>query len=138
MKNEMLEIKNAIYTGMCIYNRLRKSIVEVEGKFVQLEDKRDLSLYLGIIHSENSISSLLNETQLKKNTMLDYKKLEEKTIFNICEEYFSNNLLNVEFETIEEYFNSLLNKEIIISLNRENNFDATEFINASNKQLIKK
>ena len=55
MKNERLEIENAIYTGICIYNRLSRTIVEIENSFVPLDDKRELSLYLGILHSQNHI-----------------------------------------------------------------------------------
>ena len=55
MKKGNLEVGNAVYTGVCIYNRLRKSIVEIENEFVTLEDKIDLGLYLGVLHSKNNI-----------------------------------------------------------------------------------
>ena len=53
MTNKNLEIETAVYNGICIYNRLRKSIIQIEGKFVHLEDKIELGLYLGILHSQN-------------------------------------------------------------------------------------
>lgn len=138
MKKDILEIKNAIYTGICIYQRLSRTIVEIEGEIVKLEDKKDLSLYLGIIHSENSISNLLLETNLKKDTNLKYKNLEEQEMLNIYNEIFKDSLVNLDFQTLENYFYKLLEKKIVIKLNREYNFNPYEFISAKNKTLVKK
>ena len=135
MKNEMLEIGSAIYNGVCIYNRLSKSIVEIEGKFVSLEDKIELGLYLGLLHTQNTISNLLNETELKNNTKIDYKKLDSKEYCNLYNTIFKDIMDNMNLETIEEYFNTLLSKDIVIKLNREYNFNSEEFFNSGNKQM---
>ena len=138
MNNDILEIRNAIYTGICIYKRLSRTIVKIENEIVSLEDKKDLSLYLGIIHSQNSISNMLMETELKKDTNIGYKMLEEREFFNVCTTLFNESLINTNFETLEEYFYSLLNKDIVIKLNREYNFKPFNFMSNKNKQLIKK
>ena len=134
----MSDIKNALYTGICIYERLSRTIVEIDGKIVSLEDKKDLSLYLGIIHTENSISNLLIESDLKKDTGITYKKLDNKTILSIYNKIFKDSLIDIKIKTIEDYFFSLLNKDIVIKLNDEYNFNPSKFINKENKQLIKK
>ena len=103
-----------------------------------LEDKIELGLYLGILHSQNSISSMLSETQLVKGTKLDYKKLDSKEFCFLYDLYFKNIINNINREKILDYFKELLTKNIIIKLNREYNFNAQEFINEENKQLIKK
>lgn len=138
MEIERLEIENAIYTGICIYNRLSKTIVEIEGRFVSLDDKRALSLYLGIIHTQNSFSSRLNETDLKKHTSITYKKLDSSTYFELYTLYFQDIINNFNLETIEEFLNCLLTKDIVKSLNREYDFNIFDYINIGNKQLVKK
>ena len=134
----MLDIKNALYTGICIYDRLSRTIVEIDGKIVSLEDKKNLSLYLGIIHTENCISNLLIESDLKKDTNITYKKLDNKTFLSIYNKIFKDSLIDIDIKTIEDYFMSLLNKDIVMKLNSEYNFNPSEFINIKNKQLIKK
>lgn len=138
MKNERLEIENAIYTGICIYNRLSRTIVEIEDSFVSLDDKRELSLYLGILHSQNRISNILNETDLKNHTIIAYKKLDNNTYLELYNLYFKDIINNFNLETIEEFFKCLLTKDIVKSLNREYDFNMYDFINDSNKQLVKK
>lgn len=138
MKKDIQEIKNAIYTGICIYQRLSKTIVSIENEIVSFEDKKDLSLYLGIIHSENSISNLLLKTELKKDTNIKYKKIDEQEMKNIYNKIFRDSLIQLNFETIEDYFSSLLEKDIVIKLNREYSFNPLNFISNENKQLIKK
>ena len=138
MENNNLEIGSAVYTGICIYNRIRKSIIQIEGEFVHLEDKIELGLYLGILHSQNNISRLLKETDLVRNTKFDYKKLTSKEFCELYDLYFKNIINNINRETIEDYFKELLEKEIVMKLNKENNFNAKEFFDVGNKKLIKK
>lgn len=138
MKNENKEIEIAIYTAVCIYNRLRKSIVEINESFVPIEDKIELSLYLGILHTQNSISNQLGETLLIKNTKINYKKLNSKEFNDLYELYFKDIINNINMESLQSYFQELLSKSIIIKLNNEYNFAVEEFINIENKKLLKK
>lgn len=138
MNNDILEIRNAIYTGISIYKRLSRTIVKIEDEIVSLEDKKDLSLYLGIIHSKNSISDMLMDTELKKDTNISYKILEGNEFFSICTSLFNESLISLNFETIEDYFYSFLDKEIVVKLNREYDFNPLKFISNENKQLVKK
>ena len=138
MKKDSIEIGSAVYTGVCIYNRLRKSIVQIDDKFVPLEDKVDLGLYLGVIHSKNDISAKLNDTELKLRTKLDYKKLDSKEFCELYDLYFKNIIININKTSLNDYFKELLTKNIIIELNKEYNINPIEFIDTKNKQLIKK
>jgi len=138
MESERLEIENAIYTGICIYNRLSRTIVEIENSFVSLDDKRELSLYLGILHSQNHISDKLIETNIKKHTLITYKKIDSNTYLELYNLYFKDMINNFNLETIEEFLKCLLTKDIVKSLNREYDFNMDDFINIGNKQLVKK
>lgn len=138
MESERLEIENAIYTGICIYNRLSRTIVEIENSFVPLDDKRELSLYLGILHSQNHISDKLTETNIKKHTLITYKKIDSGTYLELYNSYFKDMINDFNLETIEEFLKCLLTKDIVKSINREYDFNMYDFINIGNKQLVKK
>lgn len=138
MESERLEIENAIYTGICIYNRISRSIVEIENSFVPLNDKRELSLYLGILHSQNHISDKLVKTNIKKHTLITYKKIDSNTYLELYNLYFKHMINDFNLETIEDFLKWLLTKDIVKSLNREYDFNMYDFINIGNKQLVKK
>jgi len=138
MKKELLEIKNAMYAGVCLYNRLKKIIVEIEGEIVSIDDKKILGLYLGILHTKNSISEKLIETELRKDTNIGYKYIDEYEYSTTYENCFKNIFNTMNLNTIEDYFECLLDNEIIKKLNREYNFNPFTIINNENKQLIKK
>ena len=138
MKKEILEVKEAIYTGMCIYDTFKSTIVEIEGKFVSLDDKKYLSLYLGILNTNNKVSNMIKDTELMLNTKVNFKRLDNEEYINIYKKYFKNILIDLSTNSIDEYFSSLLYKEIIIKLNREYNFSTDVFVNYENKQLVKK
>ena len=123
MKDNLLEIRDAMYAGVCLYNRLKKTIVEINGEVVSIEDKKILGLYLGILHTQNSISDKLIETNLKKDTNIGYKCIDEYEYYVSYENCFKYIFSTMDFETIEDYFVCLLDNHIIKKLNREYNFN---------------
>ena len=138
MKKNNLEIGNSVYTGVCIYNSLRKRIVEIDRRFVSLEEKIPLSLYLGILHSQNSISSLLEKTELVRGTKIDYKKLDSKEFCELYDLYFKDVIYKMNIETLEDYFKILLENNIVVKLNNEYDVSLSKLNNLSNKALVKK
>lgn len=135
MKNE---IRESICAGMYIYNTLKNCIIKIQGKVVSLEDKKYLSLYLGLLNTNNFISKSLQNTNLKLNTALNLKKLKNEQYIQIYNEYFKDILYNMDFNSFDEFFNYLLDKTVVKRLNIEYDFDPNEFIDKSNKRLIKK
>ena len=126
------EVKNAIYSGMSIFNVLKNSIVEVDNKKVSLEDKKYLSLYLGVINSENIISLEFND--LFSKLYLDYELLDMSLYMDIYIEYFIEIFKNIDFGSIKNYFEYLLEKEIIKKVNNDNGIYEQIM---SNKKLVK-
>jgi len=135
MKNE---IRESICAGMYIYNSLKNCIVKIQGKVVSLEEKKYLSLYLGLLNTNNFISKSLQNTNLKLNTTLNLKKLKNEQYIQIYNEYFKDILYNMDFNSFDEFFNYLVDKTVVKRLNIEYDFDPNEFIDKSNKRLIKK
>ena len=127
------EVKNAIYGGMSIFNVLKNSIVKVQDKNVSIEDKKYLSLYLGIINSENRISLEFND--LFSEFYLNYELLDMSLYMDIYLEHFIEIFRNIDFDSIDNYFKFLLEKEIVKKVNIENGlYD----VFMSNKKLVKK
>jgi len=135
MKNE---IRESICAGMYIYNSLKNCIVKIQGKVVSLEEKKYLSLYLGLLNTNNFISKSLQNTNLKLNNILNLKKLKNEEYIKIYNEYFKDILYNMDFNSFDEFFNYLVDKTVVKRLNIEYDFDPNEFIDKSNKRLIKK
>lgn len=139
MRNDLSEIKNAVYEGVCIYNTLKNLILIIEGERVLQDDKKFLSLYLGLINLNNSISKKNSQNEINMELKINYEKLDKEAYYYLYNESFKNILSEVNFNSITEYLNSLLFKDVVIKFNREytkyikgNNF------NKGNKLLVKK
>lgn len=135
MKNE---IRESICAGMYIYNTLKNCIIKIQGKVVSLEDKKYLSLYLGLLNTNNLVSQNLENTMLKSNTKFNFVKLNNQEYMQIYNEYFKDILYGVDFNSFDEFFCYLLDKAVVKRLNNEYDLDLNEFIDKSNKRLIKK
>lgn len=131
------EIKNSIYTGICIYKKLRNTILKIGDDIVTLEDKKDLALYLGIINTDNSISKLLQGTDLKLNAQVTFKNLDNEEVENLYSYYIKSHLINFNLDNIYTFFDNLLDTNIVKKLNKQYNF-TLDSIQYKNKQLIKK
>lgn len=133
MIKEKEEVKNAIYAGMSIFNVLKNSILKIDEENVSLEDKKYISLYLGIINSENKISYEFND--LFSELHMNYRLLDMSSYIELYIEDFVEIFENIDFNSIDNYFNYLLEKEIIRKVNLDNSLSEE---NIGNKKLIKK
>lgn len=131
MVSEREEVKNSIYAGMSIFNDIKNSIVKIGEENVSFEDKKYIGLYLGVINSENKISSKYNE--IFSNMNIEYELLEMGSYIELYIEYFVKIFRNIDFNSMEDYFEYLLNKDIIKKLNIDSGLNID-----SNKKLIKK
>lgn len=136
MKNEILEVKQALYAGMSIYKELMNSIVEINGKKITLEDKKYMSIYLGMLNTENIISTKLKEPGYRVYKRVKYKQLTNEEYMNIYKEHFVELFNQMDFNSIVNCFNSLLDNEVIINLNNAFRFNVNKLENNSNKQMV--
>lgn len=116
------EIKNTIYTGISIFKIIKNSIVKIDKQIVSLEDKKYLSLYLGVINCDI------------KKCDIDYEPINKYLYDEIYSEYFKDTLINLDLSSIDNYFNSLLNIDIVKRFNRDYGIEKEI---ESNKKLIK-
>ena len=116
------EIKNTIYTGISIFKIIKNSIVKIDKQIVSLEDKKYLSLYLGVINCDI------------KKCDIDYEPINKYVYDEIYNEYFKDILVNLDLSSIDNYYNSLLNTDIVKSFNKDYGIIPEV---KSNKKLIK-
>lgn len=136
MEKEILEVKQALYAGMSIYKELMNSIVEVNSKNLSLEDKKYMSLYLGLLNTENSISNKLKEPGFRVYKKLNYKQLTKEEYINIYNEHFVEIFNQIDFNSIINYFEFLLNQSIVQNINKVFRFDVDKVLNKSHKQMV--
>lgn len=139
MKENCEEVKVSLYSGMAIFNLIKDYDLSIEGENISLEDKKYLSLYLGIINSKNRISLYLKEKQIKFRINFNFnpKLLKKEEYSKIYNEYFVDIFKYINFNSIECNLDYLLNKEIIQEFNRCNGHIVDKTINERNKELIK-
>ena len=65
MKENCEEVKSSLYAGMAIFNLIKDYDLSIDKDNISLEDKKYLSLYLGIINSKNRISSYLKAKEIR-------------------------------------------------------------------------
>ena len=133
MRNKREEVKQAVYAGMSIFYVLKNSIVKIGDENISLEDKKYLSLYLGIINSHNKIAYELR--YLFSELQMNYEYLDNSIYMELYLEYFIEIIETIDFESIDNSFKYLLEKEIV----KKVNIDSLVYNeNNSNKKLIKK
>lgn len=139
MKENCEEVKMSVYAGMAIFNLIKDYDLSIDRENISLEDKKYLSLYLGIINSKNRISSYLKEKEIRFsiNFNCNPKLLKKEDYIEIYNKYFVDLFNEINFNSIECNLDYLLNKKIIQKFNRYNGHIVDKTINERNKQLIK-
>ena len=137
MKGNCKEVKVSVYAGMSIFNLIKDCELTIKDEVVTLEDKKYLSLYLGIINTKNNISNYLKEKNIRFNNLVTFKGLNHEEYIKIYNDYFIEILDQINFDSIEQNFEFLLTKDIIKKFNKSNGHYVDKTINESNKVLVK-
>lgn len=137
MKGQIEDVKRSIYTGMSIYNGLKNREIDLGGENISLEDKKYLSLYLGIIHTDNKISRIIRYLGYKYNIFGNYRNLSMEEYVAIYNNHFIGIVDQINFQSMEDYFKYLLDKDIIKKFNQINNCEIDKMFNVKNKTLVK-
>ena len=137
MKENYREVKTTIYAGMSILNLIKDIDINFENQTITLEDKKYLSLYLGIINTNNAVSNYLKKQNIKIGTFINFKYLSHEQYLHIYNEYFTDIFNEIGFESINDNLNYLLNKKIIKIFNKSNNYCIDNlFKNENNIQYV--
>ncbi|MBR6690641.1 MAG: hypothetical protein IKL65_04860 [Bacilli bacterium] len=137
MKENCEEVKASIYAGMSIFNVIKDYDLIMWNEKLSLNDKKYLSLYLGLINSKNNINLYLKENEIRFKFNINYKLLKQEEYLEVYNLYFVEIFNEINFESIEEHLNYLLNKKVVQSFNRCNGHYVDKIINEKNKHLIK-
>ncbi len=139
MKENCEEVKSSLYAGMAIFNLIKDYDLSIVKDNISLEDKKYLSLYLGIINSKNRISSYLKAKEIKFriNFNCNPKLLKKEDYIELYNKYFIDIFKCISFNSIECNLDYLLNKKIIQEFNRCNGHIVDKTVNERNKKLIK-
>ena len=139
MKENFEEVKISVYAGMAIFNLIKDYDMSINREDISLEDKKYLSLYLGIINSKNRISLYLKENGIKFsiNFNCNPELLKRDDYIQLYNKYFVDLFNEISFDSIECNLDYLLNKKIIQEFNRCNGHIVDKMVNERNKELIK-
>ncbi|MBQ2947185.1 MAG: hypothetical protein IJE04_05030 [Bacilli bacterium] len=139
MKENFEEVKISVYAGMAIFNLIKDYDMSINREDISLEDKKYLSLYLGIINSKNRISLYLKENGIKFsiNFNCNPELLKRDDYIQLYNKYFVDLFNEISFDSIESNLDYLLNKKIIQEFNRCNGHIVDKMVNERNKELIK-
>lgn len=137
MKGNYQEVKTSVYAGMSIFSLIKDTEISIGEGIMSLEDKKYLSLYLGLINTKNTISDYLKSKNVNISTFINYSFLNNEEYLKIYNTYFVDILDEINFESIESHFDYLLSKEVVKSFNRNYGYHIDKEVDNSNKQLIK-
>lgn len=135
MEKETKEMKTSIYLGMSIYRTMKDCRIKFDQYLLTMQDKKYLSLYLGLIKSKNRVSERFKTLTMENNIMVNVTFLNQDEYARIYMNDFADIVDKVDFESIDNYLEFLASKDIVRLFNQINGIS---LVKESNKQLIKK
>lgn len=135
MEKETKEIKTSIYLGMSIYRTMKDCRIKFDQYLLTMQDKKYLSLYLGLIKSKNRVSEKFKTLTMENNIMVNATFLNQEEYASIYMNDFADIVDKVDFGSIDNYLEFLASKDIVRLFNQINGIS---LVKESNKQLIKK
>lgn len=136
MKGNCEEVKTTLYAGMSIFGLIKDVEISMKDKNISINDKKYLSLYLGVINTENRVSNYLKSNNIKIGTFINFKYLKQEEYLDIYNNYFVDILNEINFESIERNLEYLLSKDVIKDFNISNGYNINSVIEG-NKQKVK-
>ena len=138
METKINEVKHSFYAAMSIYKIIRNVNIKMDNDYISLEDKKYLSLYLGVINTDNSITNYFKEKSINIGTFINFRFLEQEEYLKIYNDDFINIFNQMNFESLEENLKFLLSKDVIKKFNKSNGYYIEKYLNKENKVLVKK
>jgi len=134
MRENICDIEVLKYEGIKIFSEISKCRIKLNHYILNNEDKKYLSLYLGILSTKNEISHILKNNNCIFNIQVICGKISKQEYNQLLNNYFLD-IISAEFNSIDEYLYFLLDKEILKYFNKINNIDEKIF-KKNNKKLI--
>jgi len=139
MEEKYEEVKMTIYEGMAIFNLIKDYDLSIDKENISLEDKKYLSLYLGIMSTKNKITEYLEKNKINFKTYFNFNKkiLKIEDYIELYNNYFVEIFNEINFDSIYKYIKYLLGKKIVQDFNEANGYYIDKIFEQRNKQLIK-
>ena len=102
MDEEFLNVEKSVYAGMSIYSIIKDNEIIIDGYSLNYEDKKYLSLYLGVINTTNWFSNFLKEKQYNYNLNISYKILDTNKYLDLYSNNFSNLFKQIPFNSFDD------------------------------------
>jgi len=139
MEEKYEEVKMTIYEGMAIFNLIKDYDLSIDKENISLDDKKYLSLYLGIMSTKNKITEYLEKNKINFKTYFNFNKkiLKIEDYIELYNNYFVEIFNEINFDSIYKYIKYLLGKKIVQDFNEANGYYIDKIFEQRNKQLIK-
>ena len=128
MKGNYIDARTTLYAGMSIFNLIKNVDITLEKQSITLDDKKYLSLYLGIINTNNTVSRYLKSKNINIGTFINFEYLKPEEYLEIYNKYFVDIFKEISFESINYTLEYLLDKDIIKKFNKSNNYYIDDLI----------
>lgn len=132
---EDIELNNAIYMGMNIFDSTKEWFINAQKTEYRINDIKYLSLYLGILNTDNYISKKFKELNYDLSIKFNVTKIDKNKYLDIYDKVFFNILDISNINSFDEYVKFILNQDIIKRINQCANIDINELF--SSKKLVK-
>lgn len=139
------EVNAVIHKGMEIFAVIKNTILKMNNEILSMEDKKALSLLLGIEYTENTVSKKLKQVFYIYGITVYTMVYDRKECIELYEEYFKSLIDGFELDsdfTVEQLMMKLLDISFISKLHEYNNYPINRLriiLNESlkSKKLIK-
>ncbi|MBE6138683.1 MAG: hypothetical protein E7173_02935 [Firmicutes bacterium] len=118
-----IELSSVIYKSTEVFATIRAMILKLDERVVSLEEKKMLSLFLGIRSTDNRINRMLSEFYGDLELVIEITKLKDSQSINIYEREFQAvmQLLKIQFG-FEVFMLELLENPFILRLHEYYNY----------------
>lgn len=128
--NDNLEVSCAIQKSIEIFLMIKNTILKLNDHIVSFEDKKYLSLLLGIKYTNNGVSDILNRFRYYYGIQVHTQGIEKDRKREVYNEYFKDLLFDLSsLQSIEELMLKLLDVPFILELHNYSGYSTNKIKN---------
>ena len=140
--NNNLEVNEVIHKGMEVFLIIKDATLKMAGKTLSMDDKKALSLLLGIEYTHNIAGKKLGRNSCNYGITVYTVSRNRNECIEIYDKYFKSMIDNFSLDTyfnVEELMLALLDIPFVITLHECNNYSIDKLKKSLNESLnIKK
>lgn len=136
--NNNLEVNNAIHKGMEVFLIIKDATLKMVGKTLSMDDKKLLSLLLGIEYTHSIVGKKLGRNVCNYGITVYTISKNRNECIEIYDQHFKNLIDSFSLDTcfnIEELMLALLDIPFVINLHEYNNYSVDKLKNSLTESL---